>query len=129
MHKQLDFKNLAIYSQEIRKQLTTGLILSISGPLGVGKTTLIKNILPEHKVTSPSFLHMLLYGEDFAHIDAYTFKSKEAFIALSVEELLITRCIIIEWGELVEDILNNFDAEILKIKLHYGEEKKRFLSY
>jgi tRNA threonylcarbamoyl adenosine modification protein YjeE len=129
VHKQLDLANLSFEANEIRKKLKPGIILSISGPMGVGKTTLIKHVLYEYKVNSPSFLHMLLYGEHFAHIDAYTFKSKEAFIALSIEELLLNRCIIIEWGELIEDVLNNLDAQIIKLRLNYGENNQRFLTY
>jgi len=103
-------------------------IVLISGPLGVGKTTLIKHILPEFQVASPSFLHMLIYGKDdgpkFAHIDAYTLKSKEAFLALGIEELLQTHCIIIEWGELVEEIVQMFDAKVIKIEMRYENEAR-----
>ena len=125
----MDLNYLKISGREIRKKLNNGIIVSISGPLGVGKTTLIKHILPEYSVTSPSFLHMLLYGNDFAHIDAYTFKSKEQFLALCIEELLLTRCVIIEWGELLDDVLINFDAKIIKINLDYGENETRILTY
>ena len=122
--------NIAHVAKKIRAMLTRGVILSISGPLGVGKTTLIRHILPEFEVASPSFLHMLVYGKEdnleenfennlFAHIDAYTFKSRESFLALSIEELLETHCIIIEWGELVADIVNILDAKVIKIEIGY----------
>lgn len=143
MDIQVDSQNIAEIGQKIRKMLfdenaslnaahmkcgVNGIIMLISGPLGVGKTTLIKHVLPEFQVASPSFLHMLIYGENgeqkFAHIDAYTLKSKEAFLALGIEELLHTHCIIIEWGQLVEEIVEIFDARVIKIEMRYENDKR-----
>lgn len=130
MEKQeINKENISIIAKNIRKHLKKGVILSISGKLGVGKTTLIKNILPEHEVKSPSFLHILIY-ENFAHIDAYTFKSKEAFLACNIQELLEEKCLIIEWGELFEETLNLFEAKIIKIEMQYDEfNEKRFIFF
>ena len=71
-------------------------------------------------------MHTIFYGQDFAHIDAYTFKSLEHFISMEINELLENRCVIIEWGELFEDVLNNFDAKFVKIKIT-KENDKRFI--
>ena len=64
----------------------------------------------------------------FAHIDAYTFKSREAFLALGVEELLETHCVIIEWGQLVEDIIDMLDCTVMKIEI-VVENNVRFIRY
>lgn len=127
IHK-ITLKNIEKIGQEIRKQLQPNTILSITGELGAGKTTLIKHLVPEQKVSSPSFLHALLYGDNFAHIDAYTFKSKEAFFALGIEEMLETRCVIIEWGDLTEDLFNFFECKIIKINLKKINENEREIS-
>ncbi len=221
MYKQevahITLENIAQIGKKIREKLIPGVVLSISGPLGAGKTTLIKHILPECNVASPSFLHMLTYvvsdnlqkfdansdlenvslenvsGPNnkleltsmmiddatkselasmrldpktklelacgsmrldpktklelacgsmrldpktklelacgsFAHIDAYTFKSREAFLALGVEELLETHCVIIEWGQLVEDIIDMLDCTVMKIEI-VVENNVRFIRY
>ena len=128
MSLQVSLGNIKEVSQEIRKKLSVGKILSISGPLGIGKTTFIKEMLFEHKVQSPSFLHALFYGSDFAHIDAYTFKSKESLFAMGIEEILEERVLIVEWGNLYEKELEIFDAEIIKLEFYF-EGEKRFLKY
>ena len=126
MWKQVSLENIEEIAQKIRKTLTKQMILIISGELGVGKTTLIKHMLKDdgYKAISPSFLHMLLYGNNFAHIDAYTFKSKEAFLSMSLEELLEERCIIIEWGELFLKEIKNFDAKIVHIEMKIKKDSR-----
>ena len=133
----MNLENIADIGSKIRKHLIKRMLVIISGPMGVGKTELIKNILPEYSVTSPSFLHANLYGNvesskecaNFAHIDAYTIKSKEALFSLDIDELLKDRCVIVEWGELFEKEFEIFDATILKIELiQNGKERFIFLN-
>ena len=124
--KQVNLSDVEKIAKTIRMKLKKNLILSISGPLGVGKTTLIKQILPEFDVKSPSFLHALYYGSDFAHLDAYTFASQEAFLSLDIPEILYDRCLIIEWGELVN--FDIFDVEIIKVHMKINNNK-RFINF
>jgi tRNA threonylcarbamoyl adenosine modification protein YjeE len=128
MGLQVSLGNIKEIAKKIREKVSPGKILSISGPLGIGKTTFIKEMLFEYKVQSPSFLHALFYGNDFAHIDAYTFKSKEALFSMGIEEILEERALIIEWGNLYEKELEVFDAEIIKLEFYF-EGEKRFLNY
>lgn len=129
----LDQTNINEIGKRIRAVLNPGVILNLSGPMGVGKTTLIKHILPEYEVNSPSFLHALLYGEKFAHIDAYTIKSEEALFGLDLPKMLEDRCLIIEWGSLFKEYLNQLDAQIIEIELvysdnfHENEDYERFI--
>jgi tRNA A37 threonylcarbamoyladenosine biosynthesis protein TsaE len=81
--------------------------------------------LPEFNVRSPSFLHMLYYGEDFAHLDAYTLISTRQLLSLDLSATLQTRCLIIEWGELIKDIISQYNAKILQAKIQYSSMKKR----
>jgi tRNA threonylcarbamoyladenosine biosynthesis protein TsaE len=120
--QELTLENLPQIGQQIRGRLQKGDIVILSGKLGAGKTTLIKHILPEYEINSPSFLHALFYGDDFAHIDAYTFKSREAFLNLDLPDILSSRCVIIEWGDLFKDILEQFDARIIKIAIEHSFE-------
>jgi tRNA threonylcarbamoyladenosine biosynthesis protein TsaE len=89
--------------------LSGGEILLLSGPLGAGKTILVKGIaqavgLKEEDVTSPSFTlvnphqgRLLLY-----HIDLYRLKAgASAAYAVDLDEILTDEnaVVIIEWAE------------------------------
>jgi len=93
----------------IGTQLSGGEILLLSGPLGAGKTMLVKGIahaigLDEEDVTSPSFTlvnphqgRLLLY-----HIDLYRLdEGSSAAHAVDLDEILTDEgaVVIIEWGE------------------------------
>lgn len=123
---QVTLNNLNIISNNLRNLFKIGHIILINGPIGVGKTTLLKNILNEYDVVSPSFLHALYYGDIFFHIDAYTL-NEEQFLALSIEDYIDSKCIIIEWGELYQHLITQFNAKIIQINLKY-EKNKRYIS-
>lgn len=96
----------------IGEALSGGEILLLSGPLGAGKTVLVKGIaqalgLNEEDVTSPSFTlvnphqgRLLLY-----HIDLYRLKAgASAAYAVDLDEILTDEnaVVIIEWAERLE---------------------------
>ena len=93
----------------IGTQLSGGEILLLSGPLGAGKTMLVKGIahalgIDEEDVTSPSFTlvnphqgRLLLY-----HIDLYRLdEGAAAAHAVDLDEILTDEnaIVIIEWAE------------------------------
>ena len=93
----------------IGAQLSGGEILMLSGPLGAGKTMLVKGIahalgIDEEDVTSPSFTlvnshqgRLLLY-----HIDLYRLdEGASAAHAVDLDEILTDEnaVVIIEWAE------------------------------
>jgi tRNA threonylcarbamoyladenosine biosynthesis protein TsaE len=93
----------------IGTQLSGGEILLLSGPLGAGKTVLVKGIaralgLDAEDVTSPSFTlvnphegRLLLY-----HIDLYRLdEGASAAHAVDLDEILTDEnaVVIVEWGE------------------------------
>jgi tRNA threonylcarbamoyladenosine biosynthesis protein TsaE len=93
----------------IGTQLSGGEILLLSGPLGAGKTILVKGIahalaIDEEDITSPSFTlvnphegRLLLY-----HIDLYRLdEGASAAHAVDLDEILTNEraVVIIEWGE------------------------------
>ena len=95
--------------KRIGEQLTGGEVLLLSGPLGAGKTILVKGIahaleVPEDDVSSPSFTlvnpyrgRLLLY-----HIDLYRLdEGAPAAHAVDLDELLSDEhaVIVIEWAE------------------------------
>jgi tRNA threonylcarbamoyladenosine biosynthesis protein TsaE len=95
--------------QRIGAQLAGGEILLLNGPLGAGKTILVKGIatalgLDQEEVTSPSFTlvnphhgRLLLY-----HIDLYRLdEGATAAHAVDLDEILTDEkaVVIIEWAE------------------------------
>jgi tRNA threonylcarbamoyladenosine biosynthesis protein TsaE len=97
------------YGERLGKQLSGGEILLLSGPLGAGKTVLVKGIasglgLDSEEVTSPSFTlvnphqgRLLLY-----HIDLYRLdEGAAAAHAVDLDEILTDEkaVVIIEWAE------------------------------
>jgi tRNA threonylcarbamoyladenosine biosynthesis protein TsaE len=97
------------FGVRIGEQLSGGEIVLLNGPLGAGKTVLVKGVaralgLDEEDVTSPSFtlvnLHqgrLLLY-----HIDLYRLdEGASAAHAVDLDEILTDEdaVVIIEWGE------------------------------
>jgi tRNA threonylcarbamoyladenosine biosynthesis protein TsaE len=103
-----EHETLAI-GRRIGEQLAGGEILLLSGPLGAGKTVLVKGIasalgLDAEDVTSPSFTlvnphqgRLLLY-----HIDLYRLdEGAAAAHAVDLDELLTDEnaVVIIEWAE------------------------------
>ena len=93
----------------IGAQLSGGEILLLSGPLGAGKTMLVKGIahalgIDEEDVTSPSFTlvnphrgRFLLYHIDLYRLDA----GASAAHAVDLDEILTDEnaVVIIEWAE------------------------------
>jgi len=69
------------------------------GPVGAGKTTLIRHwIGPE--VQSPTFTYINAYGDDTYHIDLYRFKPEDYTRWEAVYEVLETASLVfVEWAE------------------------------
>jgi len=69
------------------------------GPIGAGKTTLIRHwIGPE--VQSPTFTYINAYGHDTYHIDLYRFRPEDYTRWEAVYEVLETASLVfIEWAE------------------------------
>jgi len=90
-------------------------IFTFRGPLGAGKTTLIKSVLRQcgvkESVTSPTFAYLNMYHNDreqsFHHFDLYRMTSLQDFLDAGFDEMLQSSdswCFI-EWPQLIEPIL------------------------
>jgi tRNA threonylcarbamoyladenosine biosynthesis protein TsaE len=117
-------------------KLTSGKrLIAFSGPMGAGKTTIIKAICEElgaiDVVTSPTFTlvneYRTLSGESIYHIDFYRIRKPEEVFDFGLEEYLSSGfyCFM-EWPELVEGIL---PAETLNIRITVDDDEKRILDF
>ena len=94
-------------SSNIISEIYKGCIITLSGPLGAGKTTfaryLIKSILGINaEVTSPTFNIIQIYENlnfNIYHMDFYRLSSEEKNLELDLDEAFQEGVSIIEWPE------------------------------
>jgi tRNA threonylcarbamoyladenosine biosynthesis protein TsaE len=87
-------------------------VVSLTGPLGAGKTVLVKGIAAgcgiNDTVTSPSYTIISEYDGTIplTHIDLYRLENEEEVELLGLEEILAGEGIsVLEWGERAEHLL------------------------
>lgn len=121
---------------DIAKQLEATNIVTLSGDLGAGKTTLSKGILayfgidPE-TVTSPTFSIMNIYHasehndsiKQIIHIDTYRLEEADELLEIGFEEYITDpeTITIIEWPEKIEHILSSVENTVKKYALAHSE--------
>lgn len=102
-------------AQELVKLMDRYQIITFTGPLGAGKTSLIRAILElkgvTQTVTSPTFTYVNLYeneqGQLFYHFDLYRIETLESFISAGFNEYLYApnSRVLIEWPEVIMPLL------------------------
>ena len=104
-------------------------IFAFYGPLGAGKTTLIREILKDcgvqGPITSPTFTYLNIYkndqGQTFYHFDLYRISNLNDFLGAGFDEYLSDTggICIIEWPEVIESLLK---TGVCKVKIDYNKE-------
>ena len=109
---------------------------TFTGPLGAGKTTLIKDFLKfcgvKDIITSPTFNYVNTYTNEkeqkFNHFDLYRITSVDSFIDLGFDEYLQKNINsaekswnLIEWPEIIKPLLeqNSIKQTVCNIYLNY----------
>lgn len=100
------------FAHNLAKHLKNGNIIVLSGDLGSGKTKFTQGILKyfnlEDEISSPTFTIVNEYHQsdiNIYHFDVYRLSDSDEFYAIGGEEYLNNGICIIEWGEIIEDIL------------------------
>jgi len=118
--------------RNLGSQLKGGEVVAICGPLGSGKTHLIKGIAAgagaadSKHVNSPTFVIVNEYvGRlDIYHIDAYRLDSVSEFEMLGFDDFCYPQSVVlIEWADKVESVLRTLDY--IRIELEHAGETKR----
>ncbi|MDG1337216.1 MAG: tRNA (adenosine(37)-N6)-threonylcarbamoyltransferase complex ATPase subunit type 1 TsaE [Flavobacteriaceae bacterium] len=115
MKIKFQLNQLSTVSDDVKKNINKNIVL-ISGDMGAGKTTLIKEILKSMNVidniSSPTFSIINEYNtskEDIIyHMDLYRIKSMDELEGIGLFEYLESgNLCMIEWGEMIEEIIES----------------------
>lgn len=95
------------FAQQLAQTLPNGSLVLLIGPMGAGKTTLVKFIAEalgfKGEVTSPTYTLIHEYPTPqglIIHIDAYRMADQEELYHLGLEDYLPeARLVLIEWGQ------------------------------
>lgn len=105
-------KDTIDFAYNLASKLHTGDIIVLSGELGSGKTKFTQGVLKyfglENEISSPTFTIVNEYNsanQNIYHFDVYRLSDSDEFYAIGGEEYFEKGICIIEWGEIIEDIL------------------------
>ncbi|MBV8661196.1 MAG: tRNA (adenosine(37)-N6)-threonylcarbamoyltransferase complex ATPase subunit type 1 TsaE [Candidatus Dependentiae bacterium] len=111
-------------------------VITLSGTLGAGKTTLAIELLRQlgvqGEMQSPTYTYVQIYkndaGKNFYHFDLYRLQDKDAFLFAGFDEFLYqpNSVTIIEWPEIVESLL---DHNVCYVELEYIDDSTRKISW
>ena len=100
------------FAKKLASQLHKKDIIVLSGELGSGKTKFTQGILAyfglDDEISSPTFTIVNEYIKDdinIYHFDVYRLSDSSEFYEIGGEEYFENGICIIEWGEIIEDIL------------------------
>ena len=120
------------FGQSLGSQLKGGEVVAICGPLGSGKTHLIKGIAAgagakdAKHVNSPTFVIVNEYKGrlDIYHIDAYRLDSVSEFEMLGFDDFCYPQSVVlIEWADKIESVLKTLNC--VRIELNHAGETIR----
>jgi len=104
-------------------------IILLQGPLGAGKTTLVKAFaksMGEEGVSSPTFSIQQVYGDNIYHYDLYN-AGVQKFMELGLfEELAKKGWHFVEWGEELEEWLGHMGLPFLKVLITPKGDKREY---
>lgn len=115
--------------QRLASHVVPGMVISLDGTLGAGKTCLAKGLVAElagvspDEVTSPAYSLVKEYGNPLrvAHMDFYRFTELDGADAEVLEEYFLDRAVtvVVEWGA---KFIQHFTRDYLQIVIDYGDD-------
>ncbi len=122
--------------QMLAEEIRSGDVVTLSGGLGAGKTTLARAIIralagdPDLEVPSPTFTLVQAYETPRAgvlHADLYRIGSPEEVVELGLEEAAGTGVVLVEWPERAWSALGS-DRLDVSLGLEPGGERRASLT-
>ena len=118
------------FAEKFASSLSVGDIVVLTGELGSGKTKFVQGVLKhfnmEDEISSPTFTIVNEYTSDKTnvyHFDVYRLEDSDEFYAMGGDEYFSKGICLIEWGEMIEDIL---PKPYIKIIFSKDEEKSDY---
>ena len=115
--------------------LSKGDLVVLTGELGSGKTKFVEGFLQNYnlqeEISSPTFTIINEYTTNdisIYHFDAYRLEDSDEFYAIGGEEYFEKGICLIEWGELISDVLPN-DYIHISINKDETDENKRVFNF
>ena len=106
---ELDTKRFA---KNFAAKLKQNDVIVLTGELGSGKTKFVEGFLEyfglENEISSPTFTIVNEYKKDninIYHFDVYRLEDSSEFYEIGGEEYFSSGICLIEWGEIIKDIL------------------------
>lgn len=133
-------------AKKLASYLTNKDIVVLTGELGAGKTKFVEGFLSyfnlQNEISSPTFNIVNEYNtpsHNIYHFDVYRLEDVDEFYAIGGEEYFEKGICLIEWGEIIKDILpkeyihitfkkdsENEDNRVLEFKA-YGKKYEKLL--
>lgn len=106
-HLKLTEAELSQWGEDLGRASTAPLVVTLTGELGVGKTTLVRAICRGYgvseEITSPTYALVHEYGSPRSpvfHIDLYRLESPEQLTNLGWDEIVSSHALVlVEWPE------------------------------
>jgi tRNA threonylcarbamoyladenosine biosynthesis protein TsaE len=119
---------LSQVAQKLAEQLNNKAIITLTGDLGAGKTTLVKKLLNywgvQDAILSPTFTYVNCYkndqGQKIFHFDLYRISSLDQFLELGFDEYLHepNSICLIEWPQIIRPVLENLENKSNSVVFH-----------
>ena len=110
-------------------------IIILTGELGAGKTKFVEGFLSyfnlQDEISSPTFNIVNEYNtpnNTIYHFDVYRLEDSEEFYAIGGEEYFEKGICLIEWGEIIQDVLPKKYIQIY-LKKDANNENKRIIEF
>jgi tRNA threonylcarbamoyladenosine biosynthesis protein TsaE len=127
----IDLYQLESIANKIASNIKVGDIITLTGDLGVGKTTFCRfliNALTDNsvKVTSPTFNILNIYSTkkyNIWHYDLYRLKNESELFELGFEDEINDVISIIEWPDIAKNFLPKKTIDITMLFAENGLER------
>jgi tRNA threonylcarbamoyladenosine biosynthesis protein TsaE len=133
IEQKVNLEELKIIACDLASNSKIGDVICLYGDLGVGKTQFSKFFIQAlagetTEVTSPTFPIVQIYKTNIAdiwHFDLYRLKNREEIYEIGIEDANLYGISLIEWPEIVIDLLPN---NRIDINIEYIDENNRKIS-